>query len=295
MGIRFGESLKQARLGAKLTQQEAATKVLELGRKASQGLIAQYESGKIADPDPTILKLLATAYNCDYRRLVLNLVRDKYELEGEWSSPGANLELFKLWEAALTHFPKIAEVEGLEEEQLRAKAALIKEVEILDLEGIAEWQKRIDPLHEYWVVTPNFVDDQNESILHAVIYNIRRGVNIYYFVLKSDRRPEGRFALLKKSLQRKVPQLSNQFEKQIHGVSIDEKRQKWINADMAIANPRSPHPIGFAGIRRAGMPVYGVLMEQTDVESVVDRLSDYIIEAPGEDARLGNRFHTARA
>ena len=295
MGIRFGEYLKQARLGAKLTQKEAATKVLDLGQKASQGLIAQYESGKIADPDPTILNLLAIAYDCDYRRLVLHLVRDKYELAGEWSNPGAGSELFTLWEAALTPFPEIAGVEGLEAEQLRAKAALIKEAEILDLEGIAQWQKRIDPLHEYWVVTPKFVDNYNESIFEALIYNIRRGVHFYYFVLKSDREPEGRFALLKKSLQRKVPDLRDMFEKQIHGVSIDEKGQKWINADMAIANPRSPHPVGFAGIRRAGMPIYGVRMEQTDVENVVDRLSPYVDEAPGKNGHSHNRALAAGA
>ncbi len=294
MGTRFSEYLKQARLDAKLTQQQAATKVHDLGQKASQGLIAQYESGKIADPDPTILKLLARAYNCDYRRLVLHLVRDKYELDGEWSSPGVNMEVFKLWEAALTPFLKIAGVEGLEADQLRAKAALIKGAEILDLEGIAEWQKRIDPLHEYWVVTPNFVDNYNESIFNALIYNIRRGVNFYFFVLKSDKEPEGKFALLKKSLQRRVPDLRDNFEKQIYGVSIDEKGPKWINADMAIANPRSPHPIGFAGIRREGMPVYGVRMEPKDVENVVDRLSAYADEAHGEGGRSDKRSLSAR-
>jgi transcriptional regulator with XRE-family HTH domain len=289
VGTRFGEYLKRARLDAKLTQKEAATRVLVHGRKASQGLIAQYESGKIADPDPTILNLLARAYNCDYRRLVLHLIRDKYELADEWSNAGAGSELFKLWEAALTPFPEIAGVEGLEEEQLRAKAALIKEAEILDLEGIAQWQKRIDPLDEYWVVTPKFVDNYNDSIFDALIYNIRRGVHFYYFVLKSDRAPEGKFALLKKSLQRKVPDLRDLFEKQIHGVSIDEKGEKWINADMAIANPRSPQPIGFAGIRRSGLPIYGVRMEQKDVENVVDRLSPYVDEAPGKDGHLGKR------
>src|SRR5215813_6717764 len=98
----FGAYLRRARQEAGIkTQDQAAQELRSLGRSVSQGLIAQYETGKIRDPDPKLLCLLATLYKKDYLEVVFHLIREKYAQCLDQTSAKITEERWALWEAAL--------------------------------------------------------------------------------------------------------------------------------------------------------------------------------------------------
>ena len=85
----LGGFLKRARLNVRtsdnrrLTQLEVASRLEHQGISASQGLIAQYEAGRIKDPDPHVLQVLAELYGEPYERIAFHLYCDKYD-PGDW-------------------------------------------------------------------------------------------------------------------------------------------------------------------------------------------------------------------
>ena len=90
---RIGKYLKKARIEAELTQTEVAHRVTALGQYLSQSLLTQYETGRIADPSPKMLRMLALVYGVNFVELVLTVVRERYQLDKE--------EDWKLIESAL--------------------------------------------------------------------------------------------------------------------------------------------------------------------------------------------------
>jgi transcriptional regulator with XRE-family HTH domain len=284
VGIRFGQYLKQARLDAKLTQKEAAVKISRLGRGATQGLIPQYESGRIKDPDPAMLRALARAYNLDYMTIVLQLIRDKYIPEDESSGPGLLTEQLELWEAGLKRFPMVGEVEGLERHQLRAKAALVGETEVLDIEGSAEWQKRFPNLHELWLVAPDFLDAK-EPIRSAVIHNLKRGVNFVYFVRETEIKKGGKFWLLQRQLASIDPEITEEIVgEQTLAISLGEEELRWIDTDLVIANPLQwGQSVGYTVVRQDGAPRFSVRLATADLEKIVGLLMPWISQKPGAE------------
>lgn len=284
MAIRFSEYLKRARLAAKLTQQEAAARISQLGRHASQGLIAQYESGRITDPDPVMLQLMSTLYNLDYMTVVLHLVREKYIPEEEASKPGLMTEQLKLWEAGLKRFPTVCDVEDLEEYQLRAKAMVVGEMEVLDTEGWAEWQKRFPDLNELWLVAPDFLDAK-EPIRSAVIHNLKRGVNLVYFVRRAEIEKGGKFWLLQRQLTGIDPAITDEIvQAQTIAIPLGEDELRWINTDLVIANPLQwGQSVGYAVVRHDGAPKFSVRLATADLEKIVTLLMPWISQRPGAE------------
>jgi transcriptional regulator with XRE-family HTH domain len=286
VGIRFGEYLKQARLDAKFTQLEAAAKISQLGRRASQGLIAQYESGKIT-PDPAMMGLLTEVYGLEYMMAVLQLVRDKYLPEGESGLPAEQL---RLWEASLKRFPEISGVRGLEEAQIRAKATFVREMEVLDVSGIAQWERTFPNLEELWVVAPNFLDDKNAEIRAAVASNLKRHVYYRHYVRKADIEKNGRWTLLKRSLARFDSGLDERtIEDQMSAVAIGEDDLTWNNTDLIIANPRSKDAVGLSSVRRNHQTIYAIRIDTADLDTMISRLLAYTTEVT-----KGNLFHDSR-
>ena len=77
----FGKFLQEKRREAGFkSQAQVAQRLVGMGRKSSQSLIAQYEMGIVYDPDPIALKRLAKLYDVDYEMLVDILVAEKYGL-----------------------------------------------------------------------------------------------------------------------------------------------------------------------------------------------------------------------
>ena len=99
----FGKYLKQERERKGMTQQEVADilrpkmKIDKVG--LSQSGLAQYETGKINDPDPLILQRLAEVYEVSYFEMVMELVDEKYRIANqEWRSLRTSLEAKKVRE-----------------------------------------------------------------------------------------------------------------------------------------------------------------------------------------------------
>ncbi|HKX31221.1 MAG TPA: helix-turn-helix transcriptional regulator [Blastocatellia bacterium] len=284
MSIRFGEYLKQSRLNAKMTQKEAAAQISRLGHHATQGLIAQYESGRITDPDPAMLLPLATIYNLDYMMVVLQLIRDKYIPKDDLPQSGLIAEQLRLWEAGLKRFPAVGEVEGMEERQLRAKALMVSEMEVLDVEGSAEWQKRFPGLHEMWLVAPDFLDAK-EPIRSSVIHNLKRGVNFVYFVREAEIKKGGKFWLLQRQLASIDDEITAEIvHQQTLAIPLGEEELRWIDTDLVIANPlRWGQSVGYTVVRQDGAPKFSVRLATADLEKIVALLMPWISQKPGAE------------
>ena len=96
------------------------------------------------------------------------------------------------WDIVESSLARVGEIgcgTDLELDQLRARASLLREVEILDAEGLARWQRSLEGLGAIWVVAPFFVNDEEECLLDAVVHNLRRGVR-YTFLLYPESRAE---------------------------------------------------------------------------------------------------------
>lgn len=77
----FGNWLKEARLKSVGGQKEALKAIKRTEEdKGSQALLTQYETGRIDDPDPEVLRRLADAYKVDFVQMINRLVQAKYDV-----------------------------------------------------------------------------------------------------------------------------------------------------------------------------------------------------------------------
>jgi hypothetical protein len=272
--MNFGTFLKEARINAGIkTQKEAANLLSELGRKTSQGLLAQYEAGKIKDPDPSVLQLLAKIYNRDYMEVVFHLIRDKYGPLGGWGDPGVAQERLKLWEASLQPIGKVDEVEGLDVYQLQAKTELVRET-ILSVKGLAEWERNIPELEILWIVATDSLNDKGSQILESVVHNMRRGVQMIYFLREEDIKEGGRFweLLLMLDQMKLRPEEGKPLNPPL-AVPLDRDQLKWLSTDLIIANPHwRDHAAGFRYIRRARAAAYAIRMRNRELNTTIGHL-----------------------
>ncbi len=75
----FGIYLKQVRIGKGLkTQRDLVLKLAERSMVITQALIAQYEMGYVADPDPEILRLISEICAVSHEEMITRLVAEKY-------------------------------------------------------------------------------------------------------------------------------------------------------------------------------------------------------------------------
>lgn len=274
----FGAYLRRARQDAGIkTQENAAQALKKLGRPVSQGLIAQYETGKIRDPDPNLLCLLATLYKKDYLEVVFHLIREKYAQCVDQNSAKITEERWQLWEAALQPFATVGGVSGLETYQLRAKTALVQQ-EILNAEGLALWERNYPSLEVVWIVASNVLNDKDSRILESVIYNMKRRVQMVYFVRSEDVDTGGRFWQLQRTLAKVLSaELSKEEFKLPVPVRLTADQLGWLNTDLIIANPHwQDHSAGFKYIRRgrAG-PSYAVKMSPFELGDMIGVLRSF--------------------
>src|ERR1051325_345321 len=204
----FGTFLKQARAVAGIESQNDAVKALKgIHINVSQSLIAQYETGRITDPDPKVLLGFSRIYTKDYMEILWQLAKEKYSPpRAGWSE--FDTSRWELWKTGLMRWNEIGRVKGvedLENFQLQAKTALIKEKEVLNLSGVLKWTAGFPELKQLWVVAPNFLDDENVDVFESVCDNIiRRSVTTVYFVIDTDAEEGGRFWSLKERFSKRL-------------------------------------------------------------------------------------------
>jgi transcriptional regulator with XRE-family HTH domain len=294
---RFGIFLKQAREDSRYTQHAATNALLKAGTKKSQGLIAQYETGRVADPDPAILYLLAQLYKIDYLQLVHQLICEKYDPGGEWEKPGLDSARLRLWQAALTRFDTVGGVKGLEETQLRVKADLIEKTEILDLRALAAWQMNIPVLEVFWFVVPNFYNDRNVELRNAVIHNMKRHTHIIYFMHTGEEQEGSRFWRRGRSFINYDHELTEKMvDTYLQAIPLpsDKNQPPWLTADYWIANPHWEHQaVGFQVIRQfqnGEIHEYGIRMTVSDLAAILDQLGPWTRKnAPHPEQALPSR------
>jgi transcriptional regulator with XRE-family HTH domain len=328
----FGAYLREARLAAGFKKQsDAAQALAALGRGASQSLIAQYETGRIKDPDPESLYLLAKIYRKDYMELVLNLVREKYEenmvldrIRGQRKSKGDKYDgekvlqklrklgshglepsgigndigtaslsgaRWKLFAAGLKRYGEIGGVTAreLEEVQLIAKANLLEGRELLDVDGLALWERTFPQLKTVWVVALQPLDADEKEIHESVIGNLQQGVTYAYFGPPEHDRKGGWFFEFKRTLEQE-PRLTD-AKIVMEYVPIDERAYRELGSDYVIANPQRPAAsVGFQCFREHGRPIFGLRLLDRDLDHVIkelrDRFYDHVKESERADRAL---------
>ena len=273
--------MKTAREAVAPSQQKALPLLAKAGLKNSQSWVAALEVGAITDPDPAIIRKLEKAYGVDYDRIVYELIREKYSLDDLSQVTPLSRERWQTAAMVLKDFKTVGTVEGLEIDQLHAKSRML-ESEMLDVDGLARWQREFAKLKELWIVTPHFQDDKNATLREAVIHNLGRGVQYFYFVPKIDL-DEGRpFWLFLRRLAQDHPNLRNRRGKQIHGVGLDETELRWIMADLLIANPTDPATrTGFVGLRHDRALQFACRMSNLDAEAAAHGIMPFLATRAG--------------
>lgn len=272
----FGEFVKSARENRAASQQQARLVLAQAGLKVSQSWVAQLETGRITDPDPDVLRKIDAAYGVGYDRLIYALIRDKYGLDDLAQVTPLSRERWQTVAAVLKNFKTVGKVEGLEIDQLRAKARML-ESELLDVDGLARLQRELPKLKELWIVTPHFQDDKNATLREAVVHNLGRGVRYTYFVPKVDLEEGRPFWLFLRRLAQDHPALRNRLQKQIHSVGLDEAELRWIAADLTIANPTDPATrTGFIGLRHDRATTFACRMSDLDAEAAAQGIMPYL-------------------
>jgi transcriptional regulator with XRE-family HTH domain len=281
--VAFGDYLRGLRERSSTgTQQQIAERITRLGCPVSQGLIAQYEGGKLSDPDPRILHLLAATYGEDYFRMIDQLVKEKYDPDGRWSKEGLTVERRILRDAALRRFDKIGGISNdttensdvvrqLERLQLRAKGRLVDEREVLDVEGVLLWLDYLPNLREVWLAIPNFLDPEDPTVRAHVSRNMRdRGVMYVYFVRPADASQNGRLGRLKKKLSAEAG--IDNIDNVMKVVPLAEEQLVWLAVtDYVIANPLE-NPKAFQYFRKDEKPDIAIRIEDQSLKQMVDQL-----------------------
>jgi transcriptional regulator with XRE-family HTH domain len=285
----FGQYLRDSRKAAGInTQQHAVDELRKMGTTVSQALIAQYESGKVRNPDPEILCSLAQLYKKDYFEVVLRLVKEKYAVCGR-EHPELDNERWKLFQVSLGSFEYVGKVRDLEIHQLRAKAALMKQ-EILSSQGLAIWEANYPDLELVWIVASDALNDKGSRILQSVLHNMQRDVQMIYFVASRDIEPGGRFWQLQRTLSKSFSGgLGQHASKMPIAIPLGEQELGWLNTDILIANPHwQDEAVGFKYIRRGRIaPSYAMRMSSFELGEMISVLRRYAARTvPNEMERV---------
>ncbi|MCI0586287.1 MAG: helix-turn-helix domain-containing protein [Planctomycetes bacterium] len=266
----FGSYLRTWREHAGFRSQRAAIRALE-GRNVtlSQSLLAHYERGRVRDPAAEKLDALASLYGVGFLEVVLRLARAELESVAGREASG-DVERWDLVEAALAPVAHIGSAPDLEAHQLRARAALLREIDVLDVEGLAAWERRFEGLETFWVIASRSFEEEDDRMLRAVVENLKRGVHYTYFTPPNRR---VRFEVLREKLQARVggrPWVATA----VQAVWIPPGTLPWLQTDRVVANPTTPSKaVGYQILRREGKTRYALRLPDSDLRDLLDRVT----------------------
>ncbi len=277
--IEFGRYLKSCRERAGFPSQRAALRAPDRrGIQISQALLAHYESGRVRDPSPLVLSGLASLYRRGLHEILLRLAHAKFRSVRAEESP-LDRARWELVESGIARTAAIGTAPDLEIDRLRALASFQREVEILDVAGIARWQRSMESLGTMWVIAPSFPDDEADGVLEAVAHNLRRGVRYTYFISAES---EARFESLRSELQERVGEVRD-VAGAARPVFLPSAALPWLHADYLIANPdRRAEAIGFQKLRSLGKTRFAFRLAPPDLLELVDRLSAWMTSSRKE-------------
>lgn len=290
----LGQYLREAREEKTLSQVAASKEAVREARrrkwplKVPASLIGAYETDTVDRPDPKVLRVLAEIYGRDYLQLMVHVVFDRYgaseEFEARGDGPLAEARR-EVWESVLlAHNEPVAGVESksLEVAQLRAKAEVVREHVVLDIDGMVEWESNCwqsTPAEhkKFWVVIPKPAAVRDDRIRDAVVSMVRQGVEITYFVPKTtDPDPFGVDQLRDEvaEILKLTPARAASAIRRV-GLSADQQALM-ATTDIVIAKPLG-NAMGFASIRRNGSPVFCIMLDKQETRSIA-RLLNRIAE-----------------
>ena len=126
-------------------------------KKLYQSFLAQLETGKFQNVTPDLLSVIADTYR-----------ETLPEVFKEYASRRYGIDVLQYAQAKF----------GLADSP--AKIALLEQ-EILDIDGLAQWEANIPADGELWVVTVKLLDDRNEKIREAIFKLLKKRCQIIYF------------------------------------------------------------------------------------------------------------------
>jgi len=279
--LKFGSYLAERRSSARKTQYDVASELVSL--KVSQGRVAHYEKGRVTDPKPNVLRAFASLYDIDFITLVVKLAREKYASPTRTECAIEEMRWDLIEASAVGSNRMITFPRPPESLQISGKKTLVGDkdngIDILDVDGIAQWQRSITTLKEFWVVAPNFLDDKNDAIRAAVVSNIRKRVRYVYFL---DHDGYYSFKKLRDLLRNELSQATDasvlsELNKLTLAYRLPVAADIWLHSDYIIAHYDDDRKtIGFQNLRHEGKTSLAIRIHESDLSPLVKAIGSYM-------------------
>jgi transcriptional regulator with XRE-family HTH domain len=176
-------------------------------------------------------------------------------------------------------------------------------MEVLTIQGLANWERGLPELPLLWIAAPNFVDEDNAQIFDAVVANLKRGTHICYFVRENDMVEGEKFSRLRTKLER-LPDLHDiPATGQVAWYALKPVDLRWFAACFVIANPMTilgeepsgPRTEGFVVVNHDYRPAYGIRMSEADLKIRASFVDSFIKQyKPGEASTNVLTFSNSR-
>lgn len=225
-----------------------------------QSRISQLEAGWIPALSETSLAKLADAYDGD-----LKLFRAKY-LGARFALPSVVQDLLQR--------------------------------DVLDVDGLAKWERDLPQESALWIVAPNFVDTepQHRNIRDAVVALLQKGCTVTYFIREEDVGLNSKFARLL-TFFRGSDALKG-CTGEVRWYLLEPREIRLMVTSFVIAHPdvllrdaRAPKLQGYLVISADGKPTYGIDMGFEDLKGCVFSLvtligekdaAEQLVDTPGD-------------
>lgn len=266
----FGEFLRAAReaLPGDVSQEFIAGQ-LGMGTKSAY---SKYEVGRIRDISPERLTDLCSLLKVSEFDAIVRLTLDKYRgLIQDRSDPDAVEEQAK-WDLlhsivfrkeSISAASRLAEDrrKGLLSYELRAHTIALQKGGLLDMQGLAYWEKYLEAPNNFWIASDQLFDGPDTMFLDAVSQQLERGSRYTYFLPK--RLATFRFDTLKAVLQAKLQQEKVAVE--VVGLEDDDAWEVLGRNSYIIVNPTVPtRRAGFLCTVNGSMPELAYEMRELD-------------------------------
>lgn len=274
----FHNYLKSLRENKNLSQSQLADAANGKGdKKVTQSVLVQYEAGNVNLPDPEVLKQIAEVLEVGYGQFALRVAIDQvdtYKSAGDFDAREDTC--FNIWQTALEL--STSQTDG--SPGLKSWQEFMRDLDLYDLDQLAEWQSNFENLKVFWVIAPGFIDNANPKIRDAVLSNVGKQAHYFYFVREGDDEEGGPFYVLKDSLkflgqQRDEPIPPEYVDDYVHAVTFPKKVAGLLPSDIVVANPQSTDAAGFRSIRRKGVPAFGVPLDEAELSRLCSNYLSY--------------------
>jgi transcriptional regulator with XRE-family HTH domain len=270
----FGKQLKRLRGERSVPDIEKATR-----KAVSKNSLTHLESGRVTNPDASLLKVLAGAYSVDALELVWPLVREKY------LQPliGSDEERVAFLAAAFQPRKPENKLAMVAKHMLRAKSELLS-LNVIDVEGVAALTKNLTDFKECWVVAGDFADDENPRLLTAIVKRMKEDQTKFVYFIPPTKTSD--FKRLKYDLVAERLDKPQDVEKLVQGYTLGTATVPWILVDYSVFNPQNTPPdFGFQFRRKDGKPHLGWQLDQMTLLEITSTLAEWKRDHPEHEIK----------